>query len=49
MNHVRHLSVSIDRSADEAYDFLSDPANFPKWARAQQERSWTFSANRRHV
>jgi len=32
MNQVRHLSVSIDRSADEAYDFLSDPTNFPKWA-----------------
>lgn len=26
------LSVSIDRSAAEAYEFLSVPENFPKWA-----------------
>jgi hypothetical protein len=26
------LSVSIDRSAAEAYEFLSMPENFPKWA-----------------
>ena len=29
---VRKLSVSIQRSAAEAYEFLSLPENFPKWA-----------------
>jgi hypothetical protein len=29
---VRKLSVSIDRPMAEAYEFLSAPENFPKWA-----------------
>ena len=29
---VRKLSVAIQRSAAEAYEFLSQPENFPKWA-----------------
>lgn len=29
---VKKLSVSIERSAAEAYDFLCVPENFPKWA-----------------
>jgi hypothetical protein len=29
---ARQLSVSIDRAAAEAYEFLSLPENFPKWA-----------------
>ena len=29
---VRHLSVSIDRPAAEAYEFLSSPENFTMWA-----------------
>jgi len=29
---ARKLSVSIDRSAAEAYAFLSVPDNFPRWA-----------------
>ena len=29
---VRKLSVSIDRPAAEAYDFLSVPENFARWA-----------------
>ena len=29
---VRRLTIAIDRSAEEAYDFLSAPENFPKWA-----------------
>jgi hypothetical protein len=29
---ARKLSVSINRSAAEAYEFLSLPENFPKWA-----------------
>jgi hypothetical protein len=29
---VRKLSVSINRPATEAYEFLSQPENFPKWA-----------------
>lgn len=28
----RQLSVSISRPAAEAYEFLSRPENFPKWA-----------------
>ena len=32
MSESRNLSVSIDRSAEQAYDFLSVPENFPKWA-----------------
>jgi hypothetical protein len=29
---IRKLSISIDRPAAEAYDFLSMPENFAKWA-----------------
>jgi hypothetical protein len=29
---TRKLSVSIDRAATEAYEFLWLPENFPKWA-----------------
>jgi hypothetical protein len=29
---MRRLSIAIDRAAAEAYDFLSAPENFPKWA-----------------
>jgi hypothetical protein len=29
---VRHLSVFIQRPADEVYEFASNPANLPKWA-----------------
>jgi hypothetical protein len=29
---VRKLSVRINRSAAEVYEFLSAPENFPKWA-----------------
>jgi hypothetical protein len=28
----RHLSVHIDRPAQEVYAFVSDPANLPRWA-----------------
>src|SRR5256885_8956790 len=31
-NQGRTLSVSIARSAEQAYDFLSVPENFPRWA-----------------
>jgi len=31
-SEARKLSVSIDRAAAEAYEFLSLPENFPKWA-----------------
>jgi hypothetical protein len=27
-----HISVSINRLADEVYEFASKPANLPKWA-----------------
>ena len=29
---VRRLRIGIDRAASEAYEFLSAPENFPKWA-----------------
>ncbi|MFJ8194159.1 SRPBCC family protein [Streptomyces sp. NPDC096094] len=28
----RHLSVFIDRAADDVYAYASDPANLPEWA-----------------
>jgi hypothetical protein len=28
---VKHISVSINRSADDVYQFTSNPENFPKW------------------
>jgi hypothetical protein len=28
----RHLSESIDRAAEEVYDYACDPANMPEWA-----------------
>ena len=31
-SHVRKLSICIERPAAEAYEFLSVPQNFPKWA-----------------
>jgi hypothetical protein len=30
--HIKKLSISIERSFAEAYEFLSQPENFPKWA-----------------
>jgi hypothetical protein len=29
---TRNLSISIDRAAERAYDFLCAPDNFPRWA-----------------
>ena len=29
---MRRISIGIDRAAAEAYEFLSVPENFPKWA-----------------
>ena len=29
---IKKLSISIERSYAEAYDYLSQPENFPKWA-----------------
>ena len=31
-NNVRRISVEIARPAAEAYAFLAEPENFPKWA-----------------
>lgn len=28
----RHVSVSINRPADEVYEFAADPENLPRWA-----------------
>ncbi|MFF1692660.1 SRPBCC family protein [Streptomyces sp. NPDC058257] len=28
----RHLSVHVDRTADEVYAYASDPVNLPAWA-----------------
>ena len=32
MAEVRKISVAIDRDPSEAYEFLSRPENFPRWA-----------------
>jgi hypothetical protein len=32
MFRSKHVSVSINRTADEVYAFASKPENFPKWA-----------------
>jgi hypothetical protein len=42
---VKHISVSIDRSADDVYAFASTPENFPKWVQfvtsiTKQGESW---------
>ena len=29
---AKHISVSIDRSAAEVYEFAADPHNLPRWA-----------------
>jgi len=29
---AKHISVSINRSADHVYEFASNPENLPKWA-----------------
>jgi hypothetical protein len=29
---AKHISVSINRSTDQVYEFVSDPKNLPKWA-----------------
>jgi hypothetical protein len=29
---AKHLSISIERSAAEVYEFASDPENLPQWA-----------------
>lgn len=30
-NDVKHISVSINRSAETVYQFVSNPENFPQW------------------
>lgn len=32
MNLTKHISVSIQRSLQDVYDFASDPLNLPQWA-----------------
>ncbi|CAN5421084.1 hypothetical protein BH10ACT10_BH10ACT10_17930 [soil metagenome] len=32
MSHSRHLSVHVDRPADEVYTYVSDPAHLGEWA-----------------
>jgi hypothetical protein len=31
-SEMRRLTIAIDRTAAEAYEFLSAPENFPRWA-----------------
>jgi len=33
---AKHISVSINRSAGQVYEFASNPENFPKWGRRTQ-------------
>lgn len=32
MNESRHVSIGVDRPADEVYDYVRDPANLAEWA-----------------
>lgn len=32
MYPAKHLSISISRSPDDVYQFISNPENLPKWA-----------------
>lgn len=33
MTHLtRHINVSINRAANDVYNFMADPLNLPKWA-----------------
>jgi uncharacterized protein YndB with AHSA1/START domain len=32
MTESRTVSISIKRSPEEVYEYLADPANFPKWS-----------------
>jgi hypothetical protein len=45
---TKKLSVSIDRPADEAYEFLCVPENFARWASGMQGASVRFSERNRH-
>lgn len=36
---VRNLNISINRSADDVYQFASNPENFPKWVKFVQSIS----------
>ena len=31
-NEVRHVTISINQSADKVYNFIADAKNFPRWA-----------------
>ena len=35
------FSVLINRSPQDVFDFLSDPANLPKWSAAFESAAWT--------
>ena len=32
VDNVRHISVTIDRTPRDVYDYASNPMNLPKWA-----------------
>ena len=32
MNDVKHISIYIDRSPSDIYEFASNPKNLPRWA-----------------
>ena len=29
---MKHVSIAIDRTADDVYDYIVHPANLPAWA-----------------
>lgn len=45
---TKKLSVSIDRPAAEAYEFLCVPENFARWASGMKGASVRFSEPNRH-
>lgn len=45
---ARQLSVSIERAAQEAYEFLCVPENFPRWASGAAGRNVRFTERNSH-
>ncbi len=37
------ISIFINRSQQDVFDFLSNPANLPKWSSAFESAEWTSS------
>lgn len=43
------MDVLIDRPRPEVFDFLSDPANLPRWNSVIQSAQWTTFATAKQL